>query len=177
VERVIVERALDDTLTSDAIHALSAQLAECMAQHRVRPLQTLLAHDGRRMVCDFAAPDAEAVRRVNRQGGVPARAIWTSTIHEAPPRPERSPDPLVVVERSFDTAVDFATVQAIEDAGAWCLDVHRVRFVRTYFARDRRRMLCLYRAPDAEAVRRTQQQMGLPFDAVWPAHLEVHPTP
>ncbi len=177
MEHVIVERALDDTLTAAAVHALAAQLATCMAEHRVRPVETLLAYDGRRMVCDFAAPDAEAVRRVNRQSGIPAVAIWTSTVHQPPSASEPSRDALVVVERRFDAAIDFDTIQALEDRGAWCLDLHRVRFARTYFARDRRRMLCLYRAPDAEAVRRTQRQIGMPFDAVWPAHLEVHPAP
>jgi hypothetical protein len=73
----------------------------------------------------------------------------------------------VIVERSFREPVQFEAVQAQEDAGAWCLDLHRVHFLRTYFSADRSRMICLYEAPDAEAVRRAQKQIAMPLDAVW----------
>ncbi len=76
---------------------------------------------------------------------------------------------LVVVERKFPEPAMFDEIQAIEDAGAWCLDLHQVRFLRTYFSSDRQRMICLYEAPDAEAVRRSQRRIGLPFERVWAA--------
>ena len=34
-------------------------------------------------------------------------------------------------------------------------------------------MICLYRAPDAEAVRKANRTAGLPFDRVWPARALV----
>jgi hypothetical protein len=61
--------------------------------------------------------------------------------------------PLAVAERSFAEPVRFEDIQAIEESGAWCLTVHAVEYIRSYFAIDRRRMLCLYTAPDVEAVR------------------------
>jgi uncharacterized protein DUF4242 len=75
----------------------------------------------------------------------------------------------VIVERSFEEPMEFAAIQAIEDRGAWCLEEHRVRFVRTYFSKDRRRMICLYEAPDADSVRIAQQKAGMPLDRVWSA--------
>jgi hypothetical protein len=84
-------------------------------------------------------------------------------VHEAPVRGT----PNVLVERSFADPVALADVQALEDANQWCLDVREVRFVRTYFSRDRRRMLCLYQSPDAESVRAAQREAGLPVDRVW----------
>lgn len=80
----------------------------------------------------------------------------------------------VVVERSFDQAVAFEDIQAIEDRGAWCLEAHGVRFLTTYFSRDRRRMICLYDAPDAEAVRLAQTKAGVPFADAWPAGIVAH---
>jgi hypothetical protein len=77
----------------------------------------------------------------------------------------------VVVERAFAEPVALESVQAIEDGGAWCLEAHGVRFLRTFFSRDRRRMLCVYDAPDAEAVRLAQRQAGVPFDRAWPARV------
>jgi|MudIll2142460700_1097286.scaffolds.fasta_scaffold44977_2 hypothetical protein len=88
---------------------------------------------------------------------------------------------LVVVERVFEQPVAIADVQAKEDAVAWCLQQHAVQFLRSYFASDRRTMICLYRAPDAEAVRETQRQAGLPVTRLWTAsvlgNLEVPAAP
>jgi hypothetical protein len=82
----------------------------------------------------------------------------------------------VVVERAFGHPVAFEDVQAIEQRGAWCLEVHGVRFLRTYFSRDRRRMICLYEAPDAEAVRLAEEKAGVPFADAWSARVLRHDT-
>jgi len=73
----------------------------------------------------------------------------------------------VIVERSFDEPVSFQEVQDREDAVAWCMDLHEVRFVRSFFSTDGRRMVCLYEAPDAEAVRIANRQAGNPYDRIW----------
>ena len=62
---------------------------------------------------------------------------------------------------------EMADIQAIEDEGAWCLEARNVKFVRTYFTTDRKRMVCLYNAPDAESVRQAQSQINMPMDRVW----------
>lgn len=89
---------------------------------------------------------------------------------------------MIVVERSFPEACDFAEVQAMEDAVADCLAMRKVDFQYTLFSRDERRMVCFYEAPDAEAVRYGQDKGGLPYDRIWPAqrfagegHLSVQP--
>ncbi|MGN6183771.1 MAG: DUF4242 domain-containing protein [Thermoanaerobaculia bacterium] len=74
---------------------------------------------------------------------------------------------LVVVERSFEEPVSYEEIQARENESAWCLDVHRVKFLHTYLSKDRKRMICLYEAPDAEAVRRANETGGLPFEKVY----------
>jgi hypothetical protein len=74
---------------------------------------------------------------------------------------------LVVVERSFAEPVAFDEIQAAEDRSRACLDVRGVRFVRSYFSRDRRRMICLSDAPDAESVRDAQAKAGLPYERAW----------
>jgi hypothetical protein len=75
----------------------------------------------------------------------------------------------VVVERSFAEPVAFEEIQAKEDEGGECLEAHGVRFLRSYFSRDRRRMVCLYEAPDAESVRIAEERAGVPFDRAWAA--------
>ena len=83
----------------------------------------------------------------------------------------------VVVERSFAEPVAFEDVQALEDRGGWCLEAHGVRFLRTWFSRDRRRMICLYEAPDAESVRLAERKAGVPFDRAWSARSIRHAGP
>jgi hypothetical protein len=83
----------------------------------------------------------------------------------------------VLVERSFSGPVAFEDIQALEDRGAWCLEAHGVRFLRTFFSRDRRRMICLYEAPDAESVRLAEEKAGVPFERAWSAHTIRHAGP
>ena len=73
----------------------------------------------------------------------------------------------VMVERSFEMPVAFEDIQAIEETGAWCLEAHQVVFIKTFFSVDRRRMLCLYEAPDAESVRLAEKKAQVPFDCAW----------
>jgi hypothetical protein len=82
----------------------------------------------------------------------------------------------VLVEREFPEPVEFDAIQAVEERGAWCLRTHRVTFVRTWFSRDRRRMVCLYEAPDAESVRLAQSKAGMPVTRVWAA-VRIPPSP
>jgi hypothetical protein len=77
----------------------------------------------------------------------------------------------VIVERQFDDPEPFDDLQAQEDRFAWCLEQHRVKFIRSYFSNDRRRMVCEYEAPDAEAVREVQRTAAMPFERIWTAEV------
>ena len=75
----------------------------------------------------------------------------------------------VIVERTFEEPVNFDTLQDQENGAQWCLDLHRVRFLQSYVSSDRRRVICVYEAPDAESVRIANHTAKLPFDRVWTA--------
>jgi hypothetical protein len=77
----------------------------------------------------------------------------------------------IIVERKFDVPESMDALQAQEDRFAWCLEQHRVTFVRSYFSKDRRRMICEYEAPDAEAVRAVQRTAEMPFERIWAAEV------
>ena len=77
----------------------------------------------------------------------------------------------IIVERNFEDPESMEELQAQEDRFAWCLEQHRVQFIRSYFSKDRRRMICEYEAPDAEAVREVQRTAALPFERVWAAEV------
>jgi hypothetical protein len=75
----------------------------------------------------------------------------------------------VMVERKFGDAASFDELQARESSFAWCAEQHGVTFIRSYFSKDRKRMICEYEAPDAEAVRTLQRTASMPFERIWTA--------
>lgn len=176
---VVVERTMRAPVTQAAVVDLIHGSGWCNDLYGVSHLGSLLAPDRRTVICIYCAPDAEAVRGASRRLGAPHEQVWSATLH-GPYGPEpltaRPPaatpgDPAaatVLVSRFFDEPVDLDALQARESASAWCLEAHRVRFLQTLVAMNRKRMLCLYAAPDAESVRLTQRQTEMPFDAVWP---------
>ena len=173
---VFIEREFDPGLTAADVLAMAAESGHCFQLHGAQWHGSLLAIGGRRMLCHFTSPDAESVRIALRQSGTQQGPVWAGTVHEAPLRPGADPGcSNVAVTRRWAEPVELADIQAIEDAGAWCLEAHDVQFVRTFFAADHRRMVCLYRAPDAESVRLAQTQAGMPLEHVWAFETLVPP--
>jgi len=168
VTDVLVERHWEAPLTDVDVQRMFESSAGCLDIHRVRWNESLLSADGQELFCHFSAADAESVRIAMREAGSPRGAVWAGTVHDAPGFTD---DLLaranVLVSRRFEDPVAFEEIQALEDAGAGCLETHRVRFVRTFFSTDRRRMICLYQAPDAESVRIAQREARMPVERVW----------
>ena len=48
-----------------------------------------------------------------------------------------------------------------------CFNMHRVEWIQSYLAAGGGRMLCWYRAPDAESVRIAMRQLGSDMSGVW----------
>jgi Nickel responsive protein SCO4226-like len=169
---LFLERSFEPPLVAADVLSMAGESRWCFEIHRVDWHGSLLAADGRTMVCHFSSADAESVRMALRQARIDSRRLWAGTVHEVPGRGAAN----VLVERSFAGPVALEDIQAIEDAKQWCLDLRNVQFVRTFFSRDRKRMLCLYAAPDAEAVREAQREAGMPVERVW-AFERVGPRP
>jgi hypothetical protein len=122
------------------------------------------------MLCLFEAPDAESVRDAESQGEVPFNRAWTCTHLQGLDSAVKTPSvEYVVVERLFPEAVTPEFVSNALRQSGWCLDLHGAEYVESFLGSDGRRMVCLFRAPDAEAVRRANQQGGVPYTEVWTA--------
>ena len=79
--RLIVEHAYDPPLTDEEHHRAARRLDPCLEAHGARWLASYLAHDRRRMICEFEAPDAEAVRASLRSAEVAFERVWSSEVY------------------------------------------------------------------------------------------------
>lgn len=171
---ILLERSLDPPISWDDLERMDREAAWCMEHHRVRHTTSLLSLDGRRLLCAFFAPDLEAVRNVLRQFEVVPVRLWAATAHGPPDHPVTEPlarngDELVVVPRAFDEPVDPEAIPQVGERAAHCLERQRVRLVRSWLARDRRSVLYVYAAPDADSVRTALA--ALPLGDPWSARL------
>jgi len=165
---ILLEREFEPGLTPADFWKMVSEVGHCFQLYGVEWRSSMLAVGGRRMLCHFHSPDSEAVRTALRQSRSRIGPVWPGAVHEAGSLPGADPGySNVVVTRCWNDPVELAEIQSLEDAGAWCLEAHEVQFVRTFFSLDRKRMDCLYRAPDAESVRRAQLGAGMPFERIW----------
>ncbi len=176
MDTIVVEREFAQPVTVSDLHGLARALKWCTDLHRVAPTRwRYLAADGRRCACVYTAPDLEAVRLVLRSStSGPPKRLWTTRTYETSPGEEpKIPDgySLVLVERALPEPIRFEDIPDIAARCAGCFEIHRIRFIRCHLAMDSLRMLCLYVAPDLEAVRNGNKRAGLPVDTLWAANL------
>jgi Protein of unknown function (DUF4242) len=80
--RLILEKEFDPPLTEER-HNLDAQRTDpCLEAYGARWIRSYLSTDRRRIVCEFEAADAEAVRSAFRSAGVPFTRVWTAEVFE-----------------------------------------------------------------------------------------------
>lgn len=77
----------------------------------------------------------------------------------------------IIVERTFDPPISQEAMDATSQRVGNCLDLYGVRWVGSHVSTDRRRMVCVYEAADAQSVRDVQNTAEAPFDRVWPADI------
>jgi hypothetical protein len=69
--------------------------------------------------------------------------------------------------RPIDPPIEPEDVQAMAQHAGGCFGLHRVDWRQSFLAADGGRMLCWYRAPDAESARLALRQLGSDMSAVW----------
>lgn len=80
MEHVIVERAFAEPVDIKVLIEAAREHISCYELRRVTLLRSLLAPDGKRMICEYLAPDAESVRQANESAGLPYERIWTARV-------------------------------------------------------------------------------------------------
>lgn len=78
----------------------------------------------------------------------------------------------VVVERDFPVPLSDEEIRRMHDE-AQCVDLYRVTGIRSYLTPDRKRLVCIFQAPDAEAVRSFLRVNRSVRGSVWPCTLHA----
>ena len=83
----------------------------------------------------------------------------------------------VVIERRFEKPVSLDLLGRANAGAQWCLDIHGCRLFMQSLTPDGLRSLCVYDAPDAQALRRASDQVGgWPEPTVWSATTHFDPS-
>jgi hypothetical protein len=78
---------------------------------------------------------------------------------------------VVLVEQRLSPGVTPAALERALEGNAWCRELYGVRHLESFFeiGGRRDRLLCVFEAPDAEAVRSVAQRMGYRYHGLWTA--------
>lgn len=75
VERSFAEPHLDEDLNAGIVRE-----RPCLEMYGVTWKRSVLAADRLRMMCEYDAPDAESVRKAQRQAGKGFERVWQGTV-------------------------------------------------------------------------------------------------
>lgn len=163
---VMVERQYPEPLTDEVLQRNLENALDCLNLHQVDWLHSFLSPDRRELMCHFRARDAESVRLALQQAGARRGLVWSGTVHDAAGATEPLDGGIVVCRSALEPARFDDTGVAGPDE-LLCLTTHRVTLLRCYVSKDRRRMIGVYRARDAESVRLALRDERAPFESVW----------
>ncbi len=79
---VIVERSFEQPPADADLDAVAEREQACRQIHSITWKRSVMSRDRRRMICEYEAPDAETVRKVQLEAGAPFDRIWSAETHE-----------------------------------------------------------------------------------------------
>ncbi len=82
MSRVIVERIFESPHSEEDLAAAGIRQRPCLAIYGVEWRRSVLSSDRLRMICEYDTPDAESVRKVQREAGNGFNRIWAGEVIE-----------------------------------------------------------------------------------------------
>jgi Protein of unknown function (DUF4242) len=79
---IVVEHTFEQPQSETDLAAIAEREHKCKEIRSITWKRSALSKDRRRMICEWEAPDAETVRRVQVEAGVPFDRIWPATLLE-----------------------------------------------------------------------------------------------
>jgi len=174
MELVLVERRFEQPIDFQDIQLREIAASWCHDTYNVRFLKTFFSRDRRRMLCLYEAPDAEAVRAAEEQAKIPFERAWTCQNLRGDDLPmHAAAKEYVVVERSYPAPITPEYLSSAFGKARSCFEIHRTSYQESFLSRDGLTMVCVFRAPDAEAVRTANDQIQAPYTDVWTASVHL----
>jgi hypothetical protein len=165
-----VEHALEKALSAADEHEFLRRLDAGAARARTRRYECLIDNERRRVLYRMVGIDASAVRAATSCSYPGTARVWIGAVQDrAHVRTDRCHDDAlvdIVAEASNREALGARDLAAFYAGCEWCLEMLRVELLAVAVDCGGNRVLALFRAPDAEAVRRAYRHDSGPFHRV-----------
>jgi uncharacterized protein DUF4242 len=86
--RIVAEQLFQEPLTDERYAEFSKKLDPCLQVRNGMWRRSALSTDRHRLLCEFEAPDAEAVRDAFRNSGIAYERIWAANVYAVEDYPE-----------------------------------------------------------------------------------------
>lgn len=172
---VIVERAFESPQNFSDLQGRLRAVSFCFQTYRAKFLQSFFALDGKHMLCAYEAPDAEAVRSVQRTAGLPVTRVWAGSAIASGQQEAPSGFTLAVTQRELPPGLTEADVLQLTSDPAGCGERVSVTPVATFLSADRRRLCAAFYSPDLESIRAVGRESRWPLESLWEASRFVPP--
>jgi hypothetical protein len=80
MSHVVVERSFPTPQSDADLSMVEDRLAPCSEMYGVVWKRSVVSVDRRHMICEYDAPDAETVRKVQREAGAAFDHIWSGEV-------------------------------------------------------------------------------------------------
>jgi len=80
--RIVVERLFDQPPSDEDLTAAGIRERPCLDIYGISWRRSLLSTDRLRMICEYDAPDAESVRKAQREAGNQFNRVWVGNVIE-----------------------------------------------------------------------------------------------
>ena len=80
MSHVVVERSFPTPQSDTDLSVVEDRLAPCSELYGVVWIRSVVSVDRRHMICEYEAPDAETVRKVQREAGAAFDHIWAGEV-------------------------------------------------------------------------------------------------
>lgn len=86
--RILMEQSFEQPMSDEALSEFAKRLDPCLEIRDGTWARSYVSADRRRMVCEFEAPDAGAVRDALRMSGIPFDRVWAAQMFDAGDYPD-----------------------------------------------------------------------------------------
>jgi hypothetical protein len=81
MSHIIVEHSFDKPVTAEELGLTAKRIDACLVAYGATWVRSFVSLDGKRMICEFEAPDAEAVRTSYHNADVKFERVWTANAY------------------------------------------------------------------------------------------------